>query len=283
MKYAYRELPEGINNPPVNHLKEAAVLASGLLAGVVGVFFLLGLAADRLVERLSPEAERRLAGMISIPVDPSRQTRDELQAQRLLDSLVLGRPEVRGPLRVKIACSPQVNAVALPGGTVLLFSGLVARMRSENELAMVLGHEAGHFAARDHLKGLGRTLVVMALTSFLFGTQDGVPSFLKSLVGVSAFHFSRAQEEAADDFGARLVNEHYGHAAGVVDFFRTLAEEEQRSELGAWFSTHPSPESRIELLDGLAAREGWRLEDTRPLDGREWAGRCSEPLPAANE
>jgi Zn-dependent protease with chaperone function len=283
LKYAYRELPEGINNPPANHLKEVVVLACGLVAGIAGLFFILGLTANRLVESLSPETERRLAGMISIPVDPSRQTPDEQAGQVLLDALVLGNPAVKGPLRVKIACSPQVNALALPGGTVLLFSGLVSRLRSENEFAMVLGHEAGHFAARDHLKGLGRTLVVMALTTTLFGTQDGVPSFLKSLVGISSFRFSRAQEEAADSFGARLVNQRYGHAAGVVDFFETLAEEEDRSELGAWFSTHPSPESRIGLLDGLIAREGWPRQPVKPFDGRDWAARCREPLPAALE
>ena len=166
---------------------------------------------------------------------------------------------------------------------MLLFSGLVARMRSENELAMVLGHQAGHFAARDHLKGLGRTLVVMALTTFLFGTQDGVPSFLKSMVGIPAFHFSREQEEAADIFGARLVDERYGHAGGVVDFFTSMAEEEHRSDLGAWFSTHPSPASRVELLEGLISREGWGLRAVKPFDGGEWAARCRKPLPAANE
>jgi Zn-dependent protease with chaperone function len=283
LKYTYREPPEGINNPPTNHVREALILAFGLLVGIVGVFFLLGLAADSLVQRLSPATEKKLAGMISIPVDSDEQTADEVEAQGLLDSLVAGRPELRGPLRVKIACSPHVNAVALPGGTVLLFSGLVARMRSENELAMVLGHEAGHFAARDHLKGLGRTLVVMALTTFLFGTQDGVPSFLKSMVGIPAFHFSREQEEAADVYGARLVDERYGHAGGVVDFFTSMAKEEQRSELGAWFSTHPSPESRVELLEGLISREGWGLRAVQPFDGGEWAARCRKPLPAANE
>lgn len=283
MKYTYQQLPEGINNPPTNHLKEAVILACGLAAGVVGLFFILGVSADRLVESLSPEAEGRLAAMISLPVAAGEQTPDEREAQKLLDALVLGNPAVRGPLRVKIACSPQVNALALPGGTVLLFSGLVSRVRSENELAMVLGHEAGHFAARDHLKGLGRTLVVMALTTSLFGSADGVPAFLRSVVGISSFRFSREQEEAADSFGAHLVNKRYGHAAGVVDFFKTLAGEGNRSELGAWFSTHPSPESRIERLDGLIAGEGWARRPVLPFDGREWETRCREPLPAVLE
>ena len=220
--------------------------------------------------------------MISLPVDPGHQSPDEQEGQRLLDSLVLGHPDVKGPLRVKIACSPQVNAVALPGGTVLLFSGLVSRLRSENELAMLLGHEAGHFAARDHLKGLGARGGPWGLPSSLFGTQDGVPAFLKSLVGVSSLHFSRAQEEAADSFGPRGERAVRTCRRGR-DLFATLAGEEHRSELGGWFSTHPSPDSRLARLDGLIDREGWKRLDVKPFDGRAWAQRCSEPLPAAQE
>ncbi len=274
MKYTYREAPEGINNPPTNHLAEALALAGGLFVLVVGVFFALGWAADRLVDRLSPEAEGRLAAMISIPVDASRQTPDEREVQELLDRLARLLPAVKGPLRAKIACSAEVNAVALPGGTVLVFSGLISRMRSENELAMVLGHEIGHFAARDHLKGLGRTLVIMALTTSLFGNQQGLPASLQNLVGITSFRFSRAQEEAADRVGARLVNELYGHAGGVVDFFRTMDAEAHQSEASAWFSTHPASEKRVELLEKMVAGEGWKLQAVKPYSDRECAERC---------
>lgn len=283
MKYTYREPLEGVNNPPTNHLKEAAVLAFGLAVIVVGLYVLLGLVANALVDRLSPAGEKRLAAMISIPVDPGRRSPDEQEAQRLLDSLLAGEPDLQGALHVKIACSPRVNAVALPGGTVLLFSGLGSRLRSENELAMVLGHEAGHFAARDHLKGLGRTLVLMAVTAAIFRAQDGIPGFLRGLVGVTSLRFSREQEEAADGFGARLVNGHYGHAAGVAEFFQNLETEEHRSEWGAWLSTHPAPVSRIERLQGLIEQEGWKRLAVKPFDGLEWAGRCREQPPPGIE
>lgn len=279
MKYEYREAPEGINNPPTNHLKELLVLAGGLALIVVGCFLVLGVAADWLVAHLSPAAERKLAAMISIPVEDDAQTPDERDLQKLLDSLALRLPAVQGPLRLKIACSPQVNALALPGGTVLLFSGLVSRLRSENELAMVLGHEIGHFAARDHLKGLGRALVVMALTTSLFGTQDGVPGFMQNLVGVTSFTFSRAQEEAADLLGAHLVQERYGHAGGVVDFFKTMDAEAHLGRVSAWFSTHPASAARLETLTRLIEREGWPSGEVQPFNGAEVAGRCGEKAP----
>lgn len=277
MRYEYREAPEGINNPPVNHLKEALVLAGGLAVIVVGAFLVLGWLAEQLVDRLSPEAERRLAGMIRIPGDPGKKKSGEQELQKVLDALAARSPALAYPLRVQIACSDQVNAVALPGGTIVVFSGLLSRMRSENELAMVIGHEVGHFEARDHLKVLGRTLVILALTTWLFGGQDGPPAFLQNVVGVASYSYSRAQEEAADRVGARLVNEQYGHAAGIVDFFKTLESEGHQSAVGAWFSTHPAHEKRIESMQDLIARQEWTLRDVKPLDGKEWAERsCKE-------
>ena len=54
-----------------------------------------------------------------------------------------------------------MNAVALPGGNIVVFAGLLKEIKSENELAMILGHELGHFAHRDHLRGAdGHTLRV---------------------------------------------------------------------------------------------------------------------------
>ncbi|HEY5998399.1 MAG TPA: M48 family metallopeptidase [bacterium] len=272
MKYEYREAPEGINNPPVSHLKEAFVLAGGLTLLVVGLFLVLGWAADRLVGRLSPQGEKRLADMLRVPGYPGGKSKGAEDLQQVLDRLSRRQPAAY-PLQVTVACSEQVNALALPGGTIVVFSGLLSRMRSENELAMVLGHEIGHFAARDHLKGLGRTLVFLALTTALFGGGDGVPSFLQHVVGVTSYRFSRAQEEAADQAGARLVNEEYGHAGGIVDFFRSLEAEGHQSEAGAWFSTHPAHHKRIEELEGLIAREAWQVREVKPLNGREWAER----------
>lgn len=273
MKYEYREAPEGINNPPVSHLKEALALAGGLAAIVVVGFLALGWCAGWLVGRISPGTERRLAEMVRA-VDGAGEAKPgppELQA--LLDTLAPRLPAPSYPLRVEVDCSGRVNAVALPGGRIVVYAGLLSRIRSENELAMVLGHEAGHFAARDHLRMLGRALVVLSIWAFLFRSQDRVPSFLQNLVGVTNDGFSRAQEEAADRFGALLVNAQYGHAGGIVDFFRTLEQEQHQSTVGAWFSTHPAHRQRVAGLEALIAREGWKLEAVTPLDGREWARR----------
>lgn len=273
MKYEYREAPEGINNPPVSHLKEALVLAGGLAVIVVGAFLALGWCAGWLVDRVSPETERRLAALVRATGERGAAKPGEQKLQSLLDTLAPRLPALAYPLRIEVDCADRVNAVALPGGKIVIYAGLLSRIRSENELAMVIGHEAGHFAARDHLRVLGRALVVLALWAFLFRGQDRAPSFIQNLVGVTSDGYSRAQEEAADRVGAHLVNGQYGHAGGIVDFFKTLEKEDHQSAVGAWFSTHPAHLKRVESLEGLIADEGWTLEGVKPLDGKEWVGR----------
>ena len=78
-------------------------------------------------------------------------------------------------------------------------------------------------------------------------------------------HFSRDQEVAADRFGAELVVRTYGHAAGISDFFATMVRERRDPRVLAWFSTHPATQWRIERLDELTRRRGWRVDPRQRL------------------
>ena len=61
-----------------------------------------------------------------------------------------------------------VNALAIPGDKIIIYQGLLEKIDSENELVMILGHEIGHFAHRDHLRRLGNFLLIKLLISFFF-------------------------------------------------------------------------------------------------------------------
>jgi Zn-dependent protease with chaperone function len=58
--------------------------------------------------------------------------------------------------KVSVHDQATVNAVALPGGNIIVFKGLLTELKSENEVAMILAHELGHYAHRDHLHGIGQ-------------------------------------------------------------------------------------------------------------------------------
>jgi Zn-dependent protease with chaperone function len=69
--------------------------------------------------------------------------------------------------KIHIIPDPRINAMALPGGNIVVFSALIKETGSENELAFVLAHELGHFANRDHLRGLGRRLLLLTASAAL--------------------------------------------------------------------------------------------------------------------
>ena len=81
--------------------------------------------------------------------------------------------------------------MALPGGQIMVFSGLLKKVNLENELAMVLGHELGHYAHRDHLRGMGRGLGVTLGLAMLFGQDSAVAGIASDLFLGMEMRYSR--------------------------------------------------------------------------------------------
>ena len=102
--------------------------------------------------------------------------------------------------RVWVADADEVNALALPGQRIVVFRGLLEAVASENELDMVLAHELGHFAGRDHLKGLGRGLVASFLAMTLFGSDSSAAGLVAHITLSFDARYSQRQEAARNNF-----------------------------------------------------------------------------------
>ena len=134
-------------------------MAGGLLGIVVSAYFILGLLVDVIVPRITPELERKLAGVFMKMVDEEADSDTAAKVrycQGLIDKLQNDCTDLPYHLTVHVNKNPAINALALPGGQVVLFSGLLDKVNSENELAFVLAHEMGHYMHRDHLRGMGK-------------------------------------------------------------------------------------------------------------------------------
>jgi predicted Zn-dependent protease len=151
------------------------------------------------------------------------------------------------------------NAMALPGGLILVTDGLLDRVGSENELAFVLGHELGHFHNRDHLRRLGRGMVYGLLMAALTGGDPSLDpaTFAGDLANRG---FDREHERQADHFGLSLLQAEYGHVDGSWNFFESLLAEESDKILIIYLSTHPANATRIQELKIFAKEKGWPLE-----------------------
>lgn len=263
MEFKPRAPREGINVSSTHPLKEAATLILGLSAVLVVVFLLIGWSADLVVLLISPEAEARafrsleldLAAMSEEFDDGGRQE----EVRRILDRLVAHWGDAPYDFQVGIVPSVEPNALAIPGGHILVTSALLEQIESENELAFVLGHELGHFYHRDHLRRLGRGMLYgLALSVIGIG---GSVSDLSTLVGeLTGRGFDREQERDADRFGLELMQAEYGHVGSSWHFFERLAGESPELEtMVAYLSTHPPSAERVEELKDFARRQGWPL------------------------
>jgi len=267
VKFTPRRIREEVNVSREHPLKEFFVLVLGISAVFVAAFVVLGLALDYVVPHISPELEDRLGGayLAAFEVDDERTAAEE-RLQDLLDRLAARLDEDGREYRVHIVPSGEVNALALPGGHIVVLAGLVKGAASENELVMVLGHELGHYIERDHLQGVGRGLVLVFLSSLLFGTDSSLSSLTMALLGSAEMQFSQSQERQADEQGLELLMGEYGHAGGATTFFRRMAEKEKGKELLYLFSTHPFPQERIRAIEEAIRERGYPVRETSPLD-----------------
>jgi beta-barrel assembly-enhancing protease len=140
-----------------------------------------------------------------------------------------------------------VNAFALPGGYVVVFTGLLEEAQSAEEVAGVLSHEFNHVLERHGLERIVKQLGLVAMVGILFGDQQGLAGIMKQ-IGTELFSlkFGRAQETEADVTGLQLLHRARIDPTGMISFFQRLSEREQgRVE---WLSTHPMSAARAERL-----------------------------------
>jgi Zn-dependent protease with chaperone function len=231
VKYTPKELIGNVNVSRTSPLREFFLLLTGLLGITFFIYIALGFAIDYVVPNVPAEVERSLGRLYSNMYEDTEKTAPVIQLQLLLDELADKVPvrsfeasrtdltEQRRELKYKVHIVPrsQINALALPGGHIVIFSGLLKEVESENELAFILAHELGHFANRDHLRGLGRGLVLLTISTTLLGGNNVVTEFfMNSLLNVE-MKFSQQQEKTADLWALDLLNRRYGHVSGVTE------------------------------------------------------------------
>jgi len=257
MRYVAKQPREGINVSKTHPLIEASLLIGGL--GVIFVVIVLGLIflVELSLYVITPEKEAALFSdwvpddLIDVSEDESRL--QELQA--LVDRLVLHWPDAHYEFRVAINASDLANAFALPGGLIVVSQGLLDQVESENELAFVLGHELGHFKNRDHLRGLGRGVLVSIFLLTVSGND--ITGLNMTIANVTLMRFGRKQESQSDEFGLGIVNAEYGHVVDATRLFQRMDREDQSWLFANYLSTHPDSGDRVREMDAITARNHW--------------------------
>ena len=153
-----------------------------------------------------------------------------------------------------------VNAFALPGGKVGVYTGLFRVARTEDELAVVMGHEVAHVTARHGNERMSQYLLVsaggIALDTALRRQEEETRQMAMMAYGAGAtigyiLPFSRSAESEADEIGL-----YYSARAGydpreAPRFWERMAELSQGGSPPEWLSTHPSHGTRVTDLERI--------------------------------
>jgi len=159
------------------------------------------------------------------------------------------------PWRFGVLEAPQVNAFAVPGGTVFVTRGLVERMKSEAELAGVLAHEIVHVQQKHHLKAIQKgAQTALAGDALAYALKDARSTEARDkLLSLGTELYSRGLDKAdefeADRLGVVLAARAGYDGYGLPAVLQTLqAMNAQDSSLALMFKTHPAPGERLGAL-----------------------------------
>jgi beta-barrel assembly-enhancing protease len=160
--------------------------------------------------------------------------------------------------RFVVVNSPAINAMALPGGVVIVTRGLYQQLQTEDELAGVLAHEVAHVNRRHQWKVI-RQQKLVALAGQSVARSDKAGS-ARLVADLGAKLIARGLDKSAEyeaDRDASVIAARAGYdASGLIAVLTRLRQLKPGSaDTSALFATHPLPEQRIDALTAAATPE----------------------------
>lgn len=206
---------------------------------------------------LPPEDEARLGAELAAEVQQREKILDDPEVQawvkQVQDRIVEAVPDEDREFEFEtlvIDDPDTVNAFALPGGHLFIYSGLIAAADSEAEVAAVLGHEVAHVTLDHPAQQLAARLGIETLAAIALGQRPGAIAQLATGIaaqGYIAAH-SREDEAEADRYGLSYLSGAGYDPEALASFFEKLQKlhGDRPDVVSQFFASHPSPADRVE-------------------------------------
>lgn len=212
------------------------------------------------INLLSTEEELALGQKMSQQIEAEQPVLNDAAVQQYVDRIGTRLAAVVPPnldrgltYQFKVIDEPDVvNAFALPGGYLYVYTGLMKLVENEAELAGVMAHEIAHVAAEHHGEQLTKQYGASFLASLLLGDDPG--AIAQGVAQVTNYvvqaGFSREAEREADRIGAEMLMRAGYNPTGMVTFMQKMAAQSQApgGRIMAFISTHPLTDERIQNL-----------------------------------
>ena len=210
--------------------------------------------------RIGHQVEAELAKTYGFVNDPEAMQRVRGIGLRLAH--VSERPNL--PWTYHIIADKTVNAIAAPGGFVFVNRGLLSFVKSDDELAFVMGHETTHVAHRHAVELAQQQMELqfgaVLLSRLLFGGSLTAYQLSSVASGLIAAKYSRDKEYEADHYGVIYAKKiGYDPRAALTFFERLRTLEQKPSALGSAFATHPPTPERIKAVRDELRQMGYQV------------------------
>jgi predicted Zn-dependent protease len=229
-------------------------------------FFLLPWMVNKAVENFPTDYEKKFGKVMFDQVKASEKW-DATQTKLInnfFDSLHF---KSKYNIEILYVNKDEVNAYALPGGYMVVYDGILKKMKSEEELAGLLAHEFSHIKLKHTLKSTFNSIGFATMLQIVFGGFD------ESIIGLLGnqteqlrqLHYSRTLETEADENGFNLMKEQQLDPNGMINLFERL-KAESTDIMPSILSTHPLPEERIKYIQDLINKNKFVVKNNKQLE-----------------
>jgi predicted Zn-dependent protease len=182
----------------------------------------------------------------------------------------------------KVIDSPEVNAFALPGGYVYVYTGLRKVAQTDDELAAVLAHEITHAEQHHYAQQYKKASTRGALLT-VFSLAAGLPNIANQIVGLIDYSmtqkYSRAHEYESDRMGVERMVRAGFNPQGMVSLLEKMSKEDQGSgTLTGWMRSHPEGRPRVEAVQRTIAEVKVQQAQNNPTVKPKYAPWTSQTL-----
>ncbi len=278
------EYAQGIDRSGVTERRSRNKIIAWTFAATVSLVFVAAVVLPALVERLAP--------LIPLPVEQKLGAAVDAQVRAMLTpakadqpfecgdgageqpgkaafNRLIGRMEQAAglpiPIKAAVVRRNEANAIALPGGQIYVFQGLIAQANTPDELAGVIAHEIGHVAHRDGTRSILQAAGLSFLFGMMLGDFTGGGMVVLAAQTIMRSSYSREVESAADSYGVALIAKVGGDGRALGTILERIAGE---GESGIKIlRDHPVTKDRIVRINAIApARSGAPL-----LSDADWS------------
>jgi predicted Zn-dependent protease len=237
----------------------------GAIVGVlvllaVGGYFSLDLATAFAVAHVDPRFETEIGRMAADKGKWDEHSQYMPRLQKIGQKLTANLDTCPFKFTFHIQRDKSINAMAYPGGTVVVYTGLLEKA-SDDELAGVLGHEFGHVIHHDSLRQVIHNTGLVSVLSLISGlgqeSAEQVVNALSMAQQLESLRYGRSQEAAADLVGVDLATKSGYKGDALITFFARLKKETGEANNNKYLeiiSTHPMDDSRIAAVKAEVER-----------------------------